>query len=214
MKNTSSQFAFFVKYKNISFFLFYLLVILTIHCLSDRFLLTDDYFRGLYIEQFGEEKTKELYSMKDSNLLQSSATVLVSYIMEIACISIVLYISSLFFNLKIAVTTAVFIVLKSYIVFVLQYFSEFIYMLYKGAYIPFFTSLSLGCFFDSVPFYFAYPLHLINIWEILFVILLIFHYKKTTVSTLNTAVKNVFIPYFSVMICWTLFVVYMNLLNA
>jgi hypothetical protein len=202
------------KHKNVSLFTLYLVIILTIHCLSDRFLLTDNYYKNLYIEQFGEEKTKELYKIRESNIFQSSMIVFVSYLAEIACISLIIYTGSMFFNLKIAAGTAISIVLKSYFIFVIQYFIEFIYMLYQGVYIPFFTSLSLGRFFENVPFYFAYPLHLINIWELLFTMLFMFNYKKTTGVTLNRAFINVFIPYSATMICWILFVVYMNLLNV
>ncbi len=105
-------------------------------------------------------------------------------------------------------------------VFLIQYFIEFIWLLYhkqnyRPAYIQNFSSLSLYQLYHPVdlPSYLIYPMQTINLWEVLYILTIIFVAKKLTKNQIPKLGRTLAIAYCLGLLSWFVMVTFINLLN-
>ena len=105
-------------------------------------------------------------------------------------------------------------------IYLLQYLVEFIWLIYnKKHYEPYylfnFSSLSLYQLYHPVdlPSYLVYPMQTINLWEVLYILTIIFVAKKLTKNQIPKLGRTLAIAYCLGLLSWFVMVTFINLLN-
>ncbi|WAC42104.1 hypothetical protein [Pedobacter sp. SL55] len=105
-------------------------------------------------------------------------------------------------------------------IYLLQYLAEFIWLLYnkqnyRPAYLQNFSSLSLYQLYHpaDLPSYLIYPMQTINLWEMLYIITIVFVAKKLTENQIPKLGRTLAITYCLELFSWFVIVTFINLLN-
>lgn len=105
-------------------------------------------------------------------------------------------------------------------IYLLQYLAEFIWLLYNKqnyhpAYLQNFSSLSLYQLYHpaDLPSYLIYPMQTINLWEMLYIITIVFVAKKLTENQIPKLGRTLAITYCLGLFSWFVIVTFINLLN-
>jgi len=111
-------------------------------------------------------------------------------------------------------------ILVGTLIFLLQYLLEFVWLFYnKQNYQPYylrnFSSLSLYQLYHPVdlPSYLIYPMQIINIWEVLYILTIVFTAKKLTDNQKPKLGRTLVIAYCLGLFSWFVIVTFINLLN-
>ena len=130
-------------------------------------------------------------------------------------------ISAIAFMYKMHFRETLYIVCTAYLSFFAQMCTEFFYINYvgiKNIHAENLSILSLSFFFDlieiEIPFYLKYLSETINVFEIIFILLLIYLSKKVINISYNKAVKLILASYVLPLIIWLLMVTLITLINS
>ncbi len=143
------------------------------------------------------------------------------YIAWSTLVTYFLLLSAIRFNsIKINKTILLEAVIISDIVFLAQYVSELIWLLYNKKNYSFydiinFSSLSLYQLYHpkNLLTHLTYPLQTINLWEIFYILTIVLLVKKLTDNKIHKIGRILTIAYFLGIFCWFIIVTFINLLN-
>ena len=144
----------------------------------------------------------------------------VRVLIEIFVVSSLLYLGFWISNNKVTFKNSFKGVLISYVIFVIQYFAEFAWLIFhKTQYSVWelnnFSSFSLLNIFsiEKVPLYLIYPLMTANLWEFLFIAVLILFFTIHIRIAVKTVILVVLCAYIFPLLCWVGFICYTNMVN-
>ncbi len=105
-------------------------------------------------------------------------------------------------------------------IYLLQYLAELIWLIYnKQHYQPYylhnFSSLSLYQLYHPIdlPSYLIYPMQIINLWEVIYILTIAFIAKKLTENQISKLGRTLAITYFLGLFSWFVIVTFINLIN-
>ena len=186
--------------------------------LSNKFIFTDSLYYYSLGNQFSADSITKYLSFKSKVEWLGYLTVPVIFLIKISLITVVLYTGTILSDIKVTFKKLFHVVLQAEFVFLFAFFIK-IYWIYvfmsdvSVEKISFFQPLSILNFFSigEIPKWFVYPLQLLNLFEIAYMLLLADLLKKIIKRPFWKSVEFVLSTYGVGLLIWAVFVVFLTL---
>jgi hypothetical protein len=206
--------------KRLHLFIVVVLLNLVIIWLSKSILINETVFYNTYSEQLTYDRAMNLFNrMKDISWLGYAFTPVILLI-KFSLVSMILYTGVVFCNLqgKISLGSVFKIVIASEIIFVFAGFVKFLWFyLFAGNYdlndLGFFYPVSLINLFKNteVNSVWRYPLQTVNIFHLLYILLLSFGFSSLNRIDRKDSEKIVLLSYLPTLILWVVLVMFISI---
>jgi hypothetical protein len=193
------------------------LLYLSLAFLTNTFLFTKQFYFEVFANKFTGERITEMIEYSNKLIWVGYFCIPLFLILKLLIIALILCTGLEFGGYRIKYSLVLKIVILAESMMILMAFSKFTYLIYFKStdieilknYYPF----SLISLFQikSIPYYFVYPLQLLNLFEVGYWIILVFLIKKTICVTFLNSFKVIASSYGISMFVWILFVMFIQL---
>lgn len=204
------------KIKSLYLFIIFALAYLIVSLLTNTFILTDEFYASLWSDQFSSERISEM--LETSGKMEIIIYILtpIAFYLKLLVIAGSIQAGLYLSDIEIPFRNVFKIVLIAEIVPFLNAAIQFIYFLYTGAstaeQINSFAPLSLISLIpaESAPSYLAYPLQLINVFELVYWVLLAIGLKLYLGKTFAKTFRLIASSYGVAFLLWLLLIVFIQ----
>lgn len=204
-----------MKFLVLSYFIFYLLI----YFIIDYSILTESVFYEFYSDKFSESRVYELLDFRKEWLWITYPIKLLIQLIALQIPAMLLYLGLYLGRYETSYKQVFGIVLISEFIFFIPLIIKIIWFSYNPVSmeaVRLFSPLSLFSLFDSdsLQEWLIYPFKILNIFEVVYWILLAFLLAKYLNSSIDAMLKIVLGYYVSFLFCWVIFVMFISLGNS
>ncbi|MER0440342.1 hypothetical protein [Emticicia sp. W12TSBA100-4] len=204
--------------KNILFFFIIMAILLTITYLSNQLLISETLYYNTFAEQLTAEKIDGLIEQAQKWSWLGYVIIPIIYFFKFSFIVLTLLIGFFFINQKVSFSVLFKAVMLAELPFLLVPFIKLFWFLfiqtqYDFNDLQYFYPLSALQLFEvkNLPTWQIYPLQLLNIFELVYWILLAYWFKRLLNITLTKGMKIVVASYGTGLLLWVVFVTFLSL---
>lgn len=194
-------------------------IFLLMHYLIDLFYYTDDVIISSFYGKYSDSKIATLIEFRRDWYWLSYLAFPIIFLLDILIVSSVLYTGFYLSRIDIKFLSIFNITLISQLVFIVPEVIKFFWFIFNP--VSFenlrnFQPLSLFSLFDaeSLQEWLFYPFKVLNVFEVVYWILLAFLLAKYLKSSIDAMLKIVLGYYVSFLFCWVVFVMFISLGNS
>ena len=194
-------------------------IFLLMHYLIDLFYYTDDVIISSFYGKYSDSKIATLIEFRSDWYWLSYLAFPIIFLLDILIVSSVLYTGFYLSRIDIKFLSIFNITLISQLVFIVPEVIKFFWFIFNP--VSFenlrnFQPLSLFILFDaeSLQEWLFYPFKVLNVFEVVYWILLAFLLAKYLKSSIDAMLKIVLGYYVSFLFCWVVFVMFISLGNS
>ncbi len=205
--------------KNSIFFSLYIFMYLGLSVYIDYFILTDLVYYEFYFDKFSESRVYELLDFRKEWLWVTYPIKLLIQLIALQIPAMLIYLGLYLAKYEISYKKVFGLVLTSEFVFFIPLLIKIIWFSYHPVSmeaVRLFAPLSLLSLFDaeSLQEWLFYPFKVLNVFEVVYWILLAFLLAKYLKSSIDAMLKIVLGYYVSFLFCWVVFVMFISLGNS
>jgi hypothetical protein len=198
--------------------LFNIVIIIASSIFTNEIILTDDVIYNSLGDQLSNDQIKSILGMSKQMAWLEYILAVVGYLLKLIVISALVYLILILNEIEVLYSDTVAIVAMSFTVFLLPIFIKILVLSFSTSPISldalqFFSIGSLLNVFDSdgMENWLKVILRSINIWEVIFMVVLAFQLRKYFNNDLKTSISNVILSYGGGLMVWTFFVVFITI---
>jgi hypothetical protein len=204
--------------KNITVFLLLVALIVLLTCLTNLFLISDTLYYNTFIEQLSVEKIEGIIEESHKWAWLGYLLVPVIYYIKLSLIALVLQTGFFFFDRKVSFSIIFKAVMLAEIPFLIVPVIKLFWFLFIQTHytlndLQYFFPLSALQLFDAqkLPSWQVYPLQLMNVFELIYWVLLAYWLKKLLNLSLNKSMEVVASSYGTGLLLWVVFITFLSL---
>lgn len=186
--------------------------------ISEEFLISDNLYYEHYGSQLSFERIESLIKFRDQWKWVFYAILPLLYVLKFAILSTWILIGIIFFGYRVSFKKIFQVVIVAEFVFLLPAFIKiiwfgFIHTAYTLTDLSYFTPLSLTNLFDfsTLDPWWVYPLQSLNVFEIIYVLILAIGIKKIIKKDYGESLKFTVPVYGSGLLIWIIFITFLTL---
>jgi hypothetical protein len=203
---------------NTAVIIFNIVVILALSIYINEFILTDEVVYKSLGDQLSNDQIASILGMTKRMVWVDYIIAVVGYLLKIILISALIYLILVLNEIKVFYADIIGIVSKSFTIFLVPVVLKVLVFSYSTDPITldrlqFFSIGSLLNIFDSegMESWLKVILRSLNIWEVIFIILLAFQLRKYFANDFGKSLSNVLISYGGGLVVWICFAVFISI---
>ncbi|MDI9876238.1 hypothetical protein [Flectobacillus rivi] len=204
--------------KNITVFLLLVALIVLLTCLTNLFLISDTLYYNTLIEQLSVEKIESIIEQSRKWAWVGYLLVPIIYYLKFLLVALVLQTGFFFFDRKVSFSIIFKAVMLAEIPFLVVPVIKLFWFLFIQTHytlndLQYFFPLSALQLFDvqKLPSWQVYPLQLMNVFELIYWVLLAYWLKKLLNLSLNKSMEVVASSYGTGLLLWVAFITFISL---